>query len=124
MKLINKDGVATCFRIWKWNKFQIELVYIPRGKRVKPHCHWNMNKELIYLFGCATFHRMQDFFNSPLDKRELRVGLRSFLRSFTVKSYHTHWADNITVPLLFLLVERWKEEPKSEVTSFELSHTT
>jgi len=116
--MINKDGVATCVKLFKWGNKQVELVFIPAGRRVEPHTHAHMNKELTLLFGKADFHRVDSLSQS---ERHLTVNFfKHFLRTFTVKYYHTHWTDNVKWPLVFLLWENWNISPKSEVTSFEL----
>ena len=113
-RFVNKDGTATCITLFNLFGRRVELVYIPVGKAVTPHTHPNMDKELLFLCGEADFHR-----TSATESILLHVTTREHRgRKFTVKSYHKHWADNITKPLFFILFEKWNGEAKSEVTSY------
>ena len=115
---INKDDMATCYTLFRWfGGLRVELVHIPAGHAVTPHSHKCMDKELIFLAGDAKFHR-----TAPNEARVFNANHdTAFLRKFTVKHYHKHWADEIKKDLWFILIERWSGEVKSEVTSMEVA---
>ncbi len=106
-----------CLTLLRIGNFKIELAVLSKGEITLPHTHQLMDKEIVHLWGRATYRRMElDGSNS----KKVNVSWKNFGRCYSVKSNQIHYAEPPNGTVVFLLLEFWKTTPQSELTSLEI----
>jgi len=109
--------------LWRGKKKHVELWYCPKNYQIAVHSHPQEDIELMYVFGKATFVRI-DFRNVY---EHLRLNRWWFLHRFTVPAGWNHYFTVSNWPLVFINIATFKEgkTPTSASVDFlpsELPH--
>lgn len=94
--------------LWRWNRFQVELWFCPKGERIPDHCHSNIDSTIVHLFGSCFGHINNDF--------RTILGLP---KSWNIPAGVVHGAV-VGGCWVFLNVERWNGNPTSAAKDITL----
>lgn len=116
--IFNKHEECRGITLFKFKQFRAEIWYCPAGYNIVEHSHPQEDVELLYIFGSTIFSRRDLRFE---DKRE--SAKPKFLRSFSVKHYHSHWFEVGKYPLVFINFQKFLKgnKPVSAATDFEVT---
>lgn len=103
---IYRHEACWIFRLLKFGRINIELVYAPKGYEIREHNHPSQRIELMFLWGHATFYRREP--TGEVIYKEVKSPWNTF-KIFTIMPFHNHWFEVSTKPLLFLNFERWQD---------------
>lgn len=114
--LINRHKNCIGIKLWKWNNFQIELWFCPKGFIIEKHSHNEQDIELTYLYGRAIFHRqIEGCAINSIDTSQANIG-----QTFSIPAGTLHWFEVSDRPLVFINREYWKTKPTSASIDFNL----
>lgn len=120
MKFFNRHKRCFGFMIYRWNRFTVELWFVPPRFTVDEHSHPNEDIELYHVHGKCDFVRRRGVLHSC---DSVSMPSFSMLRHFTVPSGWNHWFSTTDSWLVFFNVAKWKVEPTSASVDFKLKHT-
>lgn len=105
MSLVTRKFNCIVVKIFRFSKFQVEIIFCPPKEKIPLHSHPNIKSTFIHLFGRAVIHRN---------------GKSKILRRFSYFETHglnfgeSHGAINDNSNwFIFLNFERWKIKPTS-----------
>lgn len=98
--MIRKHNRCRGVRLWKWNRFQVEVWFCPNDEWIRPHLHHNIHSRICLLLG-----RMV----GNID--EVR-GIVKRWRFYEVPAGVTHSATTDSF-CVFINVERWIGEAQT-----------
>jgi mannose-6-phosphate isomerase-like protein (cupin superfamily) len=103
--VIRKHNRCRGIRVWKWNSFQIEVWFLPKGEWIEPHVHNRIDSRIVLLFGHMTGRIGRDTgYAKPWKAYQVPAGM-----------LHSATADTFCI---FANVERWQGEPTSAAEDF------
>jgi len=92
-------------RIWKWNSFQIEVWFCPKGEVIEPHVHNRIDSKIVLLFGYM------------IGRIAGRLGHAKLFKAYPIPAGMVHTAE-ISRFSIFANFERWRGEPTSAAEDF------
>jgi len=115
--ILFKHETCWCLTLFRSKHNNIEIVFCPKGYKIQPHTHPNINIELVFLFGRAVFHRISNLTGKKSIKVEFPY---SFGKHFSIAHNHKHWFEVSTLPLIFINWEKWLNgiKPTSAAVDF------
>lgn len=112
MPLIHRYERAIGIRLWRWNRYQIEIWFCGPNWTIRPHSHPDEDIELAFVFGIGSQFARQKW---PLVAPETFTPKfpRHVGRRFSVAAGTVHWFTVSKWPLVFINFERWHKTPTS-----------
>lgn len=103
--MIRRHNRCRGIRLWKWNSFQIEVWFCPKGERIDPHFHKRIDSVIIMLAG---------YMIGTIDGQ---AGVVKHWKKYPVAAGVRHSA-TVGGFCIFANIERWQGEPTSAAEDF------
>lgn len=121
--LFNKYERCRGITLFARNNLRIELWFVPKGQDIRPHTHPNIDSFIVFLYGSVIFRRKKP--NESFARHAFLNSRNDRFRSFHVAPEDVHYfEDNTVKPLIFLNIEIWKGNGKSQSASKDFKVTT